>query len=118
LIDDAGVDARLLCDTWHFIRSGCSPGDLRDVDAGLIGYVQVNDGAGHIPPEDMIPEAMCERLYPGDGEFPLAELLSFAPRDVPWGTETPSIRRANAGLSASDQAHEAMAAMQRLLILV
>ena len=61
-----------------------------------------------------------EKNYPepsmfGEGEFPLVELLRATPRDIPWAIETPSLRRANAGVTALEQAREAMAALQGLL---
>jgi hypothetical protein len=60
-------------------------------------------------------EATSERLYPGDGVFPLVELLSNAPMDVSWGIEAPSRRRAESGMSAEMQAQEAMIAVRRVI---
>jgi sugar phosphate isomerase/epimerase len=115
LIRASGADVGILFDTWHLVRSGCGVDHIREIEPGLIRYVQINDGAASIPEEAMIPESLEERLYPGDGEFPLAELLRAAPRDVPWGIETPSLRRARAGVGAHEQAREAMAALRPLL---
>ena len=115
LIRVAGVDAGILFDTWHLVRSGCGVEELRKIEPGLIRYVQVNDGAIAVPREDWVAESLGERLYPGEGEFPLAELLSAAPKDVPWAFECPSVRRAAAGMTAREQAVEAMARMQELL---
>jgi sugar phosphate isomerase/epimerase len=115
LIRASGADVRILFDTWHLMRTGGGIAELRAIEPDLISYVQINDGLLTNPPEDLIAEVMGERLYIGTGEFPLAELLSAVRRDIPWGIETPSLCRAQAGVSAVDQAREAMAGMQRLL---
>jgi sugar phosphate isomerase/epimerase len=115
LIRASGADVGILYDLWHFVRAGGDAAELRAIEPGLIRYVQVNDGLLSIPPEQMIPESIGERLYPGLGEFPLAELLRHAPRDVPWAIETPSLRRVQAGVTPEEQAKEAMAALRRLL---
>jgi sugar phosphate isomerase/epimerase len=112
LIAASGSDVGILFDTWHLVRSGGGVEQLREIEPGLIRYVQINDGAARIPDEAMIPESLEERLYPGEGAFPLAELLAAAPRDVPWAIETPSLRRAKAGVSPLDQAREAMTALR------
>ena len=94
---------------------GLAKDELRAIEPGLIRYVQVNDGLAWIPDEQMVAESLGERLYPGEGAFPLVDLLKAAPRDVPWAIETPSLRRAQAGVSAEDQARETMALMRELL---
>jgi sugar phosphate isomerase/epimerase len=114
LIRASGSNARILFDTWHFMRSGSTIEDLRSIEPELIGYVQINDGL-IAPPQDLIAEVTGERLYLGTGEFPLLEILNIVRRDITWGNETPSLRRARAGHSAADQAREVMACMQRLL---
>lgn len=115
LICASGAEVGLLYDVWHFVRSGGTPEDLAGIAPGLIRHVQINDGLTAIPPEQVIPEAIGERLYPGLGEFPLADLLRGMPRDVPWAVEAPSLRRAQAGVSPEDQAREAMAALRTVI---
>jgi sugar phosphate isomerase/epimerase len=115
LIRDAGGKAGILFDSWHLMRSGGTVADLAAIDPALIRYVQLNDGLAQIKPDQLIPEAMGERLYPGEGEFPLLDILRLLPRDVPWAVETPSLRRAQGGVDATAQASEAMAAIQRLI---
>jgi sugar phosphate isomerase/epimerase len=118
LIHASGVDVGILFDTWHLVRAGCGPEHLRQIEPGLIRYVQVNDGLARIAPEAMIGESLQERLYPGEGAFPLVDLLKAAPRDVPWAIETPSLRRAKAGVTAEAQARETMALMRGLLAAI
>ena len=115
LIRASGSDVGLCFDPHHLIRNGGGVADLAAIDPGLIRYVQVCDGPIPQPPEIAMTEAVCERLYPGDGDFPLVELLRAAPRDVPVGIECPSLRRAQAGASPLDQAREALASVRGLL---
>jgi sugar phosphate isomerase/epimerase len=117
LIRASGADVGILFDTWHLVRSGCGVEHIHEIEPGLIRYVQVNDGLATIPEAAMIPESLEERLYPGEGEFPLVELLKAVPRDVPWAIETPSLRRMGEGISAEAQARETMALMRELVRL-
>lgn len=115
MIRASGADVGILFDTWHLVRSGCMVEHLRAIEPGLIRYVQVNDGLAWIPEEAMIAESLEERLYPGEGAFPLVELLRAAPRDVPWAIETPSLCRARAGVTPEAQARETLALMRGLV---
>jgi len=115
LIRRSGADVGLCFDPHHLIRAGGGLAELQAVSPGLIRYVQVCDGPIPQPAEIAMTEAVCERLYPGDGDFPLIDLLRAAPRDVPLGIECPSLSRAQAGMSAADQAKEAMAKLKALL---
>lgn len=115
LIRDADVDAGILFDAYHFVRMGGTVEDIAGIDRALIRYVQINDGPRNLSEAEWTAESVCERLYPGDGEFPLAELLRALPHDVPWGIESPSLRRAGLGVSPEAQALEAFRACKRLL---
>ena len=115
LIRASGADVGICFDPHHLIRAGEGLAELQAIEPGLIRYVQVCDGPIPQPPEIAMTEAVCERLYPGDGDFPLASLLRAAPRDVTVGIECPSVSRAQAGVSAADQAKEAMARLKALL---
>lgn len=118
LIRRSGADVGLCFDPHHLIRAGGGVADLKAAQPGLIRYVQVCDGPLPQPSEIVATEAVCERLYPGDGNFPLADLLRAAPRDVPVGIECPSLRRAQSGVSAAEQAKEAMAKLKQVLALL
>ncbi len=115
IIGASGADVGIVLDPHHLVRSGDSLDDLRAIAPGLIRYVQICDGPLVQTAAITATEAVCERLYPGDGEFPLAAFLATAPDDTPLGIECPSLRRAGAGLSAADQAIAAMAALRRSL---
>jgi sugar phosphate isomerase/epimerase len=113
IIRTARVDAGIVFDVFHLVRKGGTVADVRAMEPGLIRYIQLCDGVAS--PEAMRYEASYERLYPGDGVFPLVELLSNVPTNVTWGIEAPSRRRAESGMSAEMQAQEAMAAMRRII---
>ena len=115
LVRASGADVGIMFDAWHLVRSGCGIDEIRAIEPELIHYAQINDGLASIPEDQMIPESIGERLYPGEGEFPLVEFLRALPRDVPWGIETPSLRRTQAGMRAGEQARAAMAALQALI---
>lgn len=115
LIRVSGANVGICLDPHHLIRAGGTVADIAAVPSGLIRYVQLCDGPIPQPPEIAMTEAVCERFYPGDGDFPLLDFLRAAPKDVILGVESPSLRRAQAGASAADQAREAMASVRRLL---
>jgi len=115
MIRASGCDAGLLFDTYHLIRTGGAPQDIDEIPPGLIRYVQINDGPLQIAEDDILAEVMGERLYPGLGEFPLVDMLKRIPTDIPWAIEAPSLKRAAGGMSALDQAREALACMDALL---
>lgn len=89
--------------------------DIAALPANLIRYVQICDGQLPQPPGIARTEAVCERLYPGDGDFPLAEFLRAAPAGVTIGAECPSLRRAGEGATALDQARELLSKMRSVL---
>jgi sugar phosphate isomerase/epimerase len=116
IIRTARVDGGIVFDVFHLVRKGGTVADVRAIEPGLIRYIQLCDGVASVAsPEAMRYEASYERLYPGDGVFPLVELLRDAPTNIAWGIEAPSRRRAESGMSAEMQAQEAMAAVRRVI---
>ncbi|HTV96160.1 MAG TPA: sugar phosphate isomerase/epimerase [Steroidobacteraceae bacterium] len=115
IIRGSRVDAGIVLDAFHLVRKGGTAADVRAIEPGLIRYIQLCDGAASVTHEQMHYEASYERLYPGDGAFPLVEIFSNVPTDVTWGIEAPSRRRAAQGMSAEMQAREAMTAMRRVI---
>jgi len=115
LIAASGADVGICLDPHHLFRGGGAVSDIPAIEPGLIRYVQLCDGPIPQPAEIAMTEAVCERLYPGDGQFPLLDFLRAAPRDVTLGIECPSLSRAQAGASALDQAKEGLAKMRGLL---
>jgi sugar phosphate isomerase/epimerase len=115
IIRASRVDAGIVLDAHHLVRVGGTVADVRAVEPGLIRYIQVCDGPASLPPEESRLEATYERLYPGEGVFPLVELLRDAPTDIAWGIEAPSRRRAANGMTAEMQAKAAMTSVRRLI---
>jgi len=82
-------DARVTFDTMHFFRNS---GTIENMKQHLdwIGRVQLCDGAGDLPPEEQLMEARTRRLPPGEGIFPLQEVVTAMPRHVVIGVEVPN----------------------------
>ncbi|MDE8654141.1 sugar phosphate isomerase/epimerase family protein [Novosphingobium album (ex Liu et al. 2023)] len=87
----------LLIDTMHFFRFGSSLETLAGLPAETIGYVQLCDVPLVSPFESYLDEAFHDRLVPGEGELPLAELLALVPPDVVISVEVPRRAAAQAG---------------------
>ncbi|MEW9617230.1 sugar phosphate isomerase/epimerase [Shinella sp. S4-D37] len=83
----------LLVDALHLARSGGKPSDLDGLDPGLFNFVHLCDAPSVPPrPDDLREESRYERLYPGDGELPLFDLLDrMAPHTV-CSVEAPCAR--------------------------
>lgn len=69
-------NARIMFDSWHFIRNHESTDMLKQLPRGMITNVQLVDGALS-PRGSNMEDAMHNRLLPGEGELPLVELLSI-----------------------------------------
>jgi len=71
---------RILVDALHWMRAGDDAASLRAYPA-LLGYVQLCDGPLRAPVgrDALIQEARTSRLAPGEGEFPLGDLLDAMP---------------------------------------
>lgn len=82
--------AGVVVDALHLHRSGGTPADLaarRDVPVLL---AQLCDAHREPPPPDRLrAEALGDRLYPGQGDLPLAGLLAALPAGVPITVEAP-----------------------------
>jgi sugar phosphate isomerase/epimerase len=85
----AQPNLQVLVDALHWIRAGDTADELRA--AGRLGYVQLCDGPlrGPAGNEALIQEARTHRLAPGEGEFPLDDLLEAMPRDCVASLEVP-----------------------------
>ncbi|WP_150293185.1 sugar phosphate isomerase/epimerase family protein [Sphingobium estronivorans] len=115
LIEAAGVNAQLVVDCLHLIRTGGSPQTLAAIAPHHVGYVQICDGPLVIAPDEIGPESVANRLYPGEGEFPLTGILGVLPPHVRLGVETPNQARLQRKLSPLERAREAFSATLALL---
>jgi len=79
-------------DALHFSRSGSEVGDLRDLPSSWFRYVQVCDAPYLLSPpgrDELIHEAIKERLLPGEGIIDLVGLLRALPPSLPLAIEIP-----------------------------
>lgn len=92
--------AALLVDALHLMRSGGKVADLAALPAGRVAYLQLCD-APALPPanDDYVFEARNNRLYPGEGGLPLADMLRALPADTPISLEVPHHALANASVT-------------------
>ncbi|MFI6253868.1 sugar phosphate isomerase/epimerase family protein [Streptomyces sp. NPDC051016] len=107
---------RILVDTLHLVRAGEGPAELRAIDEQLIGYCQLSDGL--LESADLsayFEEAMHDRTIPGQGEFPLLEILSLIPRDVTVSAEVPLRRLERAGVPPEERARRILDGSRRLV---
>jgi len=79
----------LCVDLLHVVRSGGSAKDVAMLAPDLIHYVQLCDGADLAVTRDYAKEASSQRLTPGEGVFPIAELLAVLPKDTLLEIEVP-----------------------------
>lgn len=108
-------DLTLTIDALHFYRSGATAHALHGIDPQRLGCVQLCDGPA-TPPTDLAQEARYERLYPGEGDFPLGDLMAALPSDLPVSVEAPS--RSRAHLSVTERSRESASCARRLLASV
>jgi sugar phosphate isomerase/epimerase len=104
----------LMVDPLHLARSGGTPADVRSVEPGRIYMLQLCDAPLEKQPDvELRVEALSARLYPGEGELPLHELLDAVTPGVQLDVEAPSAKHAS--LAPADQARQAAAACRRFL---
>jgi sugar phosphate isomerase/epimerase len=82
--------AGILVDALHWMRAGDRDA-LKPEQRDRLGYVQLCDGPlqGPVSQEALIQEARTNRLAPGEGEFPLQELLAAMPPHCVASVEVP-----------------------------
>jgi sugar phosphate isomerase/epimerase len=81
-----------IIDALHLMRSGGTPADVANLDKSRIFLGQLCDAPSRAvrPSDDELrAEARSHRLYPGDGNAPLMELLDTLPPDLEIEIEVP-----------------------------
>ncbi|MFJ8487287.1 sugar phosphate isomerase/epimerase family protein [Streptomyces sp. NPDC094038] len=107
---------RILLDTLHLVRAGEGPADLRGIDRRLIGYRQLRNGLRASEGlSACLDEADNDRAVPGEGEFPLAEILSLVPEEVTVSAEVPSRRLERAGVAPEERARPILESSRELV---
>ncbi len=104
----------LVIDALHLARAGGTPAEVHTIDPCHIAYIQLCDAPLSPPPGMALrAESLTCRLYPGEGELPLAALMDALPGDIVVDVETPVAR--DQGLPAAERAARAAAATKRFL---
>lgn len=115
LVESAGrPNLGIAIDALHFVRTGATVAEVAALPPGMIAYVQLCDGAHLSIGNDYRHEAL-NRLAPGEGVFPLHDLLRALPPDVPIDVEVPSVELQRQGMPATDRARRAVVAARAIL---
>lgn len=85
----------------HLVRSGGSAGDVAGRADSHVLYGQINDGKGLHTSAAYFDE-VHDRELPGDGDFPLHDILAALPADAPIEVKIPRDSRIRAGGSARE----------------
>ncbi|OUM03666.1 hypothetical protein A8M77_03875 [Variovorax sp. JS1663] len=108
-------NGRLLIDLLHLFRSGGTAAMLRAVPAEAFGSVQLCDARREDPTNaGIVEEAREGRLFPGEGELPLAAFMDALPGGIAVSVEVPAART-HPALGPAECAAAACAASRRLL---
>lgn len=98
----------------HLVRSGGTAADIAALDPAMLLYGQLNDGHG-LNVSEAYFEEVHDRQLPGEGDFPLADILRALSAAVPIEVKCPSDSRRKAGISALDYARDAFARARGLV---
>ena len=81
----------ILVDMLHFYRSRSSLEALRQLPREWIHFAHVCDGPAAHPAtmHDILHEARSYRMFPGEGEFGVKDILSCLPDDIVYTLEIP-----------------------------
>ncbi len=71
-------NAHVLIDNLHLDRTGGTIADVARIEPGRLSYVQLCDAPAN-PPDDLVTEALDERLLLGEGRLPIRELVDALP---------------------------------------
>jgi sugar phosphate isomerase/epimerase len=97
----AAPNLDVMIDALHLTRSGGVAADLAAIDPERIVSVQLCDAPLAAPPADRLrDESVNRRLYPGDGELPLGDLMDAIPRNAVVEVEVPSAADAERSIEA------------------
>jgi sugar phosphate isomerase/epimerase len=107
-------NAGIIVDALHLARSGGAPIDIVAIEPSLISYVQLCDAPRERPLMiERREESLRHRLYPGDGELPLLDLMDVLPHSITVDVEAPVA--ADAHLPFDERARRAGNATRRFL---
>ena len=91
-------NAGILVDMLHMCRSRSSLEELAALPREWFRFAHVCDASREVPPtmEGIIRTARDERLFPGEGECGVREILACLPQDIPYSLEIPRVTLAKA----------------------
>jgi sugar phosphate isomerase/epimerase len=98
-------------DVLHFVRSGGKPADIMALRPERIFCMQLCDSQDLSVTENYAEEAISGRLMPGEGRFPLKEIIDALAPNMPIELEIPQ----SGHLSACERINDAVAAARRIL---
>jgi sugar phosphate isomerase/epimerase len=86
-------NAGILVDMLHMCRSRSSLDDLAKLPREWLRFAHVCDAPKEVPPtiEGIIRTARDERLFPGEGECGVREILACMPSNIPYALEIPRV---------------------------
>jgi sugar phosphate isomerase/epimerase len=94
VVKDVGHPAGgILVDTLHLQRTGACAADLRELDPGVMPYLQLCDAGADLmdeSPEGLLEDALYLRKLPGEGDLPLREVLTELDPLLPLSMEVRS----------------------------
>lgn len=111
-VEAAGHDnGGVLIDPIHLYRSGGDAAQVAALPAHWFRYAQLCDAPVPAPADmaELIHQARFERLYPGEGGLPLADLFRALPSDIPLAVEAPKdhLRKSQSSLQRAKDVLEA-----------
>lgn len=105
---------KIAVDMLCLVRTGGTVADVEQLPADYLGFAQLCDGYGTHRSGSYFKEAM-DRLMPGEGDWPVIDVLRALPPELPLELEIPSRVARRAGMSPLDRAKWAVSATQALL---
>jgi sugar phosphate isomerase/epimerase len=122
IVESAGdPGGAVLIDPLHLERTGGSPADVAALPRRLLPYAQYCDapmrgpGAGRGNVEEIIREALDDRLQCGEGALPQVELLHSLPDGLPLSIELRSKFLRDSYPDAAERARVTLQATRRFL---
>jgi sugar phosphate isomerase/epimerase len=110
IVGASGAEAGgILVDSLHWIRSGGNVANIPASSPSMIHGVQICDGFRDLPNEGLNwwEEMSFGRSFLGEGDFPVREMLTVLPIELPIGIEVVSSQFQNLGLGADAMAQYA-----------
>lgn len=106
----------IVVDSLHWTRSGGTAAELRAIDPGLVGAIQICDGPREMPAELQLSyEGLLQRQIPGSGAFALDAFVGALPPSRLIGVEVPLKDLADQGVPVAERARRAVQGTREVL---